>query len=96
MYDPAAGTWREWLLPGVGTGDRNGHPYAVCVDATDKVWVTDFSTNTLQRFDPDTERWRAYPIPTEDALVRQIVAVDGVIWGAESATERLVAFNTPS
>lgn len=92
MYDPAAGSWREWQLPGTGTGDRNGHPYAVCVDAADKVWLTDFSTNTLLRFDPESERWAAHPMPTEDALVRQIVAVDGVIWGAESATEKLVAF----
>ena len=95
MYDPAAGTWREWLMPGVGTGDRTGHPYAVCVDATDKVWLTDFSTNTLQRFDPETERFEALWIPTSDALVRQIVEVDGTIWGAESATEKLIAF-TPA
>lgn len=92
MYDPATATWREWPMPGVGTGDRTGHPYAVCVDANDKVWLTDFSTNTLQRFDPETERFQAYRIPTTDALVRQIVEVDGTIWGAESATEKLIAF----
>ena len=92
MYDPASGRWREWLMPGVGTGDRTGHPYAVSVDANDTVWLTDFSTNTLQRFDPETERFRAYRLPTSDALVRQIVVADGVVWGAESATEKLVAF----
>ena len=54
------------------------------------------STNTLQRFDPETERFQAYRIPTTDALVRQIVEVGGVIWGAESATERLVAFSAAS
>ena len=94
MYDPASGAWREWLMPGVGTGDRTGHPYAVCVDAADKVWLTDFSTNTLLRFDPETEGWQAYRLPTSTALVRQIVEVDGVIWGAESATDKLVAFDT--
>jgi virginiamycin B lyase len=93
MYDPATTSWREWRMPGVGSGDRTGHPYAVCVDSRDKVWLTDFSTNTLQRFDPETERFQAYRIPTTGALVRQIVEVDGVIWGAESATERLVAFS---
>jgi virginiamycin B lyase len=94
MYDPASGRWREWLMPGVGTGDLTGHPYAVAVDSSDVVWLTDFSTNTLQRFDPGTERFEAFRIPTTDALVRQIVVVDGVLWGAESATERLVAFDT--
>ncbi len=93
MYDPSSRRWREWLMPGVGTGDLTGHPYAVCVDARDDVWLTDFSTNTLQRFDPDTERFQAYRIPTADSLVRQIVVVDGVVWGAESATEKLVAFD---
>jgi virginiamycin B lyase len=95
MYDPATRSWREWRMPGVGSGDRTGHPYAVCVDSRDKVWLTDFSTNTLQRFDPETKRFQAYRIPTTDALVRQIVEVGGVIWGAESAAERLVAFRTP-
>jgi virginiamycin B lyase len=94
MYDPASGRWREWRMPGVGPGDRTGHPYAVCVDSADRVWLTDFSTNTLQRFDPTTERFQAYRMPTTDALVRQIVEVGGVIWGAESATEKLVAFSS--
>jgi virginiamycin B lyase len=94
MYDPASRRWREWRMPGVGSGDPTGHPYAVCVDASDKVWLTDFSTNTLQRFDPATERFQAYRIPTADSLVRQIVEADGIIWGAESATEKLVAFRT--
>ena len=95
MYDPASESWREWRMPGVGTGDRTGHPYAVCVDSEDKVWVTDFSTNTLQRFDPLPETFEAIRIPTKDALVRQIVEVDGTIWGGESATEKLIAF-TPA
>ena len=94
MYDPASASWREWRMPAVGTGDRTGHPYAVCVDSADTVWLTDFSTNTLQRFDPESERFEAYRIPTTDALVRQIVEVGGTVWGAESATEKLVAFST--
>ncbi|MDH4103428.1 MAG: hypothetical protein OEW52_09785 [Thermoleophilia bacterium] len=52
-----------------------------------------FSPNTLQRFDPGTERFLGYRIPTSGTLVRQIVIVDGVIWGSESATQKLIAFN---
>ena len=87
------GRWREWLMPGVGTGDLTGHPYAVCVDARDDVWLTDFSINTLQRFDPRHRAVSGVPHATADSLVRQIVVVDGVVWGAESATEKLVAFD---
>jgi virginiamycin B lyase len=75
---------------------RSGSSRRRGLDSRDKISLTDFSTNTLQGFDPETERFQAYRIPTTDALVRQIVEVGGVIWGAESATERLIAFSAAS
>ena len=47
VYDPAAGTWREWPLPGNGA-----QAYAVYVDDRDGVWLTDFGANAIVRFDP--------------------------------------------
>jgi virginiamycin B lyase len=52
-YDPASRTWDEWRLPGPGP-----QPYAVFVDDRDIVWVTDFASNSLVRF----ERW-PWPVP---------------------------------
>jgi virginiamycin B lyase len=55
MYDPASRNWREWKLPG------NAHAYAVWVDDKDKVWLTDWSTNAIVRFDPLSENSTACP-----------------------------------
>jgi virginiamycin B lyase len=37
-YDPTAGRWQEWPLPG-----QAPQPYAVYVDDRDMVWVSDFA-----------------------------------------------------
>ncbi len=86
VHDPADGSWREWPLPGDAP-----QAYAVYVDELDAVWLTDFTSNAIVRFDPRTERFRSFP--TEDgrtAEVRQLLGRPGEVWGAESATDRLV------
>ena len=85
MYDPSAGEWREWPLPG-----PDPQAYSVYVDELDFVWLTDFGANTFVRFDPATEVFDSFPIPTDGALVRQTLGRDGELWGAESATDKLV------
>jgi len=85
VLDPAIGEWREWMLP----GDRP-MPYAVYVDENDKVWLSDFGANTLVRFDPAQETFESFLIPSPGASVRQILGRPGEIWGAESATDKLV------
>jgi len=85
VYDPATGQWREWRLPG-----ENPQAYAVFVDDRDKVWLSDFGGNALVRFDPETERFTSYPLPSDPGEVRQILGRPGEVWGAESATDKLV------
>lgn len=85
MYDPAAGTWREWRLPG-----SQPQAYAVYVDELDKVWLTDFGANALVRFDPLTEQFDVFDLPSPGAAVRQILGRPGEVWGAASGTDRLV------
>ncbi|HVM17762.1 MAG TPA: hypothetical protein VM290_09295 [Gaiellaceae bacterium] len=91
LYDPAAAQWREWNLPAGAAAS----PYAVWVDEQDKVWITDFGTNALLRFDPATERFESFPYPSGNSLVRQIVGADGVLWGAASGRDKIVAFRMP-
>jgi len=86
VHDPADGSWREWPVPG-----DDAQAYAVYVDETDAVWLTDFTANAIVRFDPATETFRSFP--TQDgrtANVRQLLGRPGEVWGAESATDRLV------
>ena len=85
VHDPAAGTWQEWPLPGDGA-----QAYAVYVDDTDAVWLTDFSANAIVRFDPLTEEFTSFEQPGAGAAVRQLLGRPGEIWGAESALDKVV------
>ena len=42
------------------------------------------------RFDPDTDRFTTYPLPSSPGNVRQILGRPGEVWGAESAADKLV------
>jgi virginiamycin B lyase len=90
-YDPAAGRWWEWRLPG-----QSPQPYAVYVDDRDQVWLSDFGANALVRFDPATERFTSFTLPSAGASVRQLLGRPGELWGAESGVDRLVVLRTSS
>ncbi len=84
-YAPADGSWKSWRLPG-----EQPKPYAIYVDERDRVWVSDFGANAILSFEPEAERFTAYPLDRPNANVRQLLGRPGEVWGAESATDRLV------
>jgi virginiamycin B lyase len=77
-------SWIRWHLP----GDRP-QPYAVYVDDTDAVWVSDWGANAILRFDPKTEKFEALPLPNSYVSVRQLAGRKGEVWRAESAADKL-------
>jgi virginiamycin B lyase len=85
VLDPATGAWNEWRLPG-----HRPQAYAVYVDETDQVWLSDFGSNALVRFDPVTEEFLVLPLPSPAANVRQIHGRPGEVWAAESGVDKLV------
>ena len=88
VYDPMTGSWREWVLPGDAP-----QAYAVYVDETDRVWLTDFAGDgAVVRFDPTTESFESFPLPTPAGNVRQLLGRPGEVWGAESAADALIVF----
>ncbi len=89
VLDPADGSWRSWRLP----GDRP-RAYAVYVDGTDTVWLSDFGANAILSFDPEGERFTAYPSNRSGAQVRQMLGRPGEVWAPESGTDRLVVIRT--
>ena len=60
------------------------------VDEADLVWLTDFGANAIVRFDPATETFTPFSLPTHAASVRQLLGRPGELWGAESGADKLV------
>jgi virginiamycin B lyase len=85
-YDPKTRRWREWRLPGAA------QPYAVYVDDLDIVWLTDFGAGAIVRFDPRAQRFTSIRM-RPNANVRQLLGRPGVVWGAESGADRIVAIS---
>jgi virginiamycin B lyase len=70
--------------------------YAIYVDETDTVWLSDFGANAILSFDPEGEGFTAYPSDRAGAQVRQILGRPGKTWAPESGTDRLVVIRTTS
>jgi virginiamycin B lyase len=64
------------------------------VDERDHVWLSDFGGNALVRFDPATEEFAVFALPSSPANVRQILGRPGEVWGAESGVDKLVVIRT--
>ena len=80
-----------------GIGERAPVPetighnhFCLAVDDMDKVWVSDWPANAIQRFDPVTEKFEIFASDRARADVRQILGRAGEVWAAESGTDRLV------
>ena len=80
-------------MEGVEAAER-AQMYSVYVDERDKVWLTEWSTNAIVRFDPETEKFERFPSDRPNAHVRQMLGRQGEAWGAESGTDRLVVIST--
>ena len=76
--------WRGWRLPG-----PHPQPYALFVDAAGMVWLSDFGSDAMVRFDPASETFAAVALPSSNAAIRQLAGRPGEVWGAESGTDKL-------
>jgi streptogramin lyase len=81
-YDVATGDFKSWKLPieGVET------PYALNVDRrTDTVWICGTNSDTLIRFEPASERFTVFPLPTRVTYTREIdFDESGAVWTSNS------------
>ena len=91
LYNPASKSWRQWKLPGV-----EPRPYAVWVDPAGSVWLSDWSSNSVVRFDPETETFESFPSDRPNAHVRHIDGRKGEAWIPDSGTDRLRVIRYPS
>lgn len=85
--DPATGQVAEWASPG---GPRS-QPYAITA-VKDVIWYVESNTkpNMLVRFDPKTERFQSWPIPSGGGVVRNMTPTrDGGLAMALSGVNRV-------
>ena len=85
--DPATGEVKEWASPGGATS----MPYGIASIKGD-VWYSESGTtpNTLVRFEPSTERFQVWNIPSGGGVVQNIsVTKDGNLAMPESAVNKV-------
>ncbi|MFC7515141.1 hypothetical protein ACFQUU_09010 [Herbaspirillum sp. GCM10030257] len=67
-----------------------GNPYAVTVDGAGKVWANEIGTDTVTLFDPATEKFRVFSLPTKNEGIRKmIVDAKGRLWYMGSHSGKL-------
>jgi virginiamycin B lyase len=86
-YDPKTGALREWLSP----GGKDSQPYGIAAVGT-MVWYSESGVrpNTLVRFDPASEKFQTWTIPSGGGVIRHMVAmVNGNLVLACSGVNRI-------
>jgi virginiamycin B lyase len=86
-YDPATGKAREWPSP----GGPKSQPYGIAA-IDDVLWYNESGTkpNTIVRFDPRTEKFQTWIIPSGGGVVRNVdVTRDGNLALACSGVNRV-------
>ena len=86
-FDPQASTVREWPSPG---GASSG-PYGIAT-LGNVVWYSESGVkpNTLVRFDPRTEKFESWTIPSGGGVVRNMATTpDGKLVLACSGVDRI-------
>jgi virginiamycin B lyase len=76
-FDPAIERWKTWPIPtglagppGFGTSEL---PYNLIANRrTGHVWINGSNSDTLVRFDPATEGFTAFPLPSRASFTREI------------------------
>jgi len=70
-FDPKTGAVREWPSP----GGRQSRPYGI-VAVNGIIWYSEsaVSPNTVVRFDPATEKFQTWAIPSGGGIVRNMMA----------------------
>ena len=62
----------------------------IAVDRQDRVWVAERDVNVIGRFDPATEAFTQFPLPTPDAKpCGLLVDAEGTVWFSERGGGKL-------
>ncbi|MBI2890545.1 MAG: carboxypeptidase regulatory-like domain-containing protein [Nitrospirae bacterium] len=92
--DPVTGQIREWETPFYG-------PRRMRFDAEGRLWIPAFASGLLARFDPASEQFATYVIPTgppgsETPYALNVEKKSGLVWICGTASDSLVRFDPKS
>jgi streptogramin lyase len=90
IFDPATKSWNKIIsLP-----DQYGQPLSLAFDQSGNLWFPMPATNTLGSYNPATDTFSQWTVPTPDAGPWN-VAVDarGIVWFTEHNINKIAAFN---
>ncbi len=77
---------KEYDLP----GGPNSGPYAVNVDGAGRVWVSEIQTDNVDVFDPRSETFQVFKLPTKGSGVRKAaIDAEGRYWYCASHVGKL-------
>lgn len=80
-YNYHTGDWKEWNSP----SGPESHPFGIAMAADGSVWYNEAGANRMVRFDPATETFTTYPMPSPNSIVPQIArGPNGALWLAVS------------
>lgn len=95
VLDPATGEVETFPLPnGAMPDDGSTIPYGMRIGPDGIIWATQLVGNRLIRFDPATEAFTLYDMPTPTSGPRRLdIAPDGTVWIPEYAAGKLARFD---
>lgn len=75
-FNPETGKFKQYAMPKLAPNEYET-PYALNVHpVTGRVWITSNMSDRLFSFDPKTEAFVSYPLPTRSSFLRDIVFTD--------------------
>jgi streptogramin lyase len=87
-YDPRRRAWDGWAL------ERGAKPYALAIEATGGVLVTDTGHDRLLRLDPASGAQTEVARLSERGQARGMASVGASVWITEAAADRLSIVET--
>ncbi|HMB92941.1 MAG TPA: carboxypeptidase regulatory-like domain-containing protein [Rhodothermales bacterium] len=95
VLDPATGEVETFPLPNAAMPDGGTTiPYGMRIAPDGIIWATQLVGNRLIRFDPATETFTLYDLPTSTSGPRRLdIAPDGTVWIPEYAAGKLARFD---
>ncbi|WP_246828936.1 hypothetical protein [Synechococcus sp. PCC 7502] len=85
--NPQTKIWDSFKLPGLGP-----RGYSTYVDNQDRVWSSDFGTNSIHLFDPVSESFTVFPGNKQNVQTLQMNGIGNRIWGGQQGADQVILF----